>query len=509
MLSSASVTLGLCLMLSWIRPPSPEVHDEFSYLLAADTFAHGRLTNPTHPLWQHFETFHVLQQPTYQSKYPPGQGLFLAAGEVLTGRPIVGVWLSMAAAAAALCWMLLAWMPPRWALFGGLLPVIRFGMLPLHNTAHFAYWSTTFWGGGAALFGGALLFGALGRMVRQPRARHAVILAAGLVVLANTRPFEGLLAALGAAAVLLGWMLTRRPPARTLARQLVAPVIAVLSLGALGMGYYNFRVTGDPLLPPYLVYSNTYDIAPLIVLYPLKPDKTYRHQALRDFQHGFMLDNYKRKRNFSLSSADLIRPALFFWGYALLIPLLWLLAWPWNRWVVFGAAMVALSTLANKITITSQLHYHYLAPVAPWFVFAAVAGLRRLRVWRAGTRRIGLPMAESIVAICLFSFVGSCALWWNYRPAYRYTLGHYRLDIAQRLEALGGKHLVIVTYGPDHSYQLEWVHNAADPDKAKIVWARDMGAAKNKRLLEYYAGRKIWRLYADRRPPELEALAPE
>ena len=118
-LSIAGAAIFLRVGLLWFAPiPVPGLHDEFSYLLAADTFAHGRLTNPPHPMWLYFDTFHVNQQPTYMSKYPPAQGAVLAVGEVL-GDPWIGSLLSIAGMIAAVVWALQAWLPPQWALLGG------------------------------------------------------------------------------------------------------------------------------------------------------------------------------------------------------------------------------------------------------------------------------------------------------------------------------------------------------------------------------------------------------
>ena len=133
----AATPLVVSAMLAWIAPlPAPQFHDEFSYLLAGDTFAHGRLTNPSHPFWKFFETFQVLQQPTYMSKYPPMQGLMLALGKVLSGEFIAGVWISTALACLAAWWALCAWMPRRWATIGALVIATH----PLILTWNWSYW---------------------------------------------------------------------------------------------------------------------------------------------------------------------------------------------------------------------------------------------------------------------------------------------------------------------------------------------------------------------------------
>ena len=187
-----------------IQPiPQPYYTDDFGFLFAADTFAHGRVTNPTPTMWTHFETMHIDMHPTYMSMFFPAQGLVLAAGKLLFGHPWFGELLAMALMCAAITWMLQAWLPPSWALLGGLLAIVRLGL--------FSYWIDTYTGAGAIVaLGGALVLGALPRLTRYARIQDGVLLAVGILILANSRPYEGLLLCIPVAAALTYWTMRGR-----------------------------------------------------------------------------------------------------------------------------------------------------------------------------------------------------------------------------------------------------------------------------------------------------------
>ncbi len=504
----AAVNLAVDAGLAAAHWPWPRIQDEFSYLLASDTFAHARLTNPPSPFWPHFESEHVLQQPTYASKYPPAQGLVLAAGQLLTGEPLVGAWLASAGACAAVCWMLRSFVPCRWAFLGGLIAALHPGIV--------AWWSHGYWGGSVAFLGGALLFGAARRLYDRPAVRESALLGVSLLILANSRPFEGLVASLPVAFVLARqWLLgASRPPFRQIIGRVAAPLGIVLAAGALSMGAYNRAVTGSPLRLPYQVHAATYSATPTFLFESPPPTPIYRDRKLEDFHAGWEYKTYEQERTLSgalLASADKQRIYwAFYLGPALSLALLGLLqrrgrwfAITSDRWVRFSLTTIGFCFTATLLTV--WFNPHYMAPSAPLLFLLVVEGLRRLAAnsprWPGVARSIVLAQLVSIVfAIAAVPFVHRNLVW----PAHRQSL-------IDSLTAQGGKHLILLRHGRDCLPHEEWIYNSADLDSQPVLWARELDSVSANNLVRHYPGRTPWLLlaYRPRRSPSKPAAVPD
>jgi len=241
MLLLAALPVALRLALQAHNPiPTPAVSDDFSYLLLADTLRHIRLANPAHPLPQFFETFFVLQEPTYSSIFPLGQGLVLALGWIVFGHPWAGVAVSIGALSAMCYWMLLAWVPAEWALLGGLLTALQFG--PLNQ------WMNSYWGGAVSAVAGCLVFGALPR-------HDGVLLGLGLALQLLTRPFESIFLFLS--------VLLFRPRLRA---SITAAVILIPALGLILL--QNRAVTGSWTTLPYMASRYQYGVPTTFTFQP-------------------------------------------------------------------------------------------------------------------------------------------------------------------------------------------------------------------------------------------------
>lgn len=474
-------------LLPRIPVPQPRVPDEFAYLLGGETFAAGRLTNPAHPMWRHFETLMELSQPTYMSKYPPGQSLFLAIGYKL-GHPWLGVWISFGLFAACLCWMLQNWVPPVYALLGTAITVARISVL--------GYWMNSYWGGTVAASAGCLFLGALPRLAYRVKPTDVLLASLSLVVLANTRPYEGLVMSVAAVVALVFWRVRRK---RTLAEfvsmRCVLVLVVVFGAGAFWYAYYNHRVTGHALRMPYAAYFEQYQMASPWIFLPAQAPPIYRHADLRNTWEK-QNEEFERKRAHPISNLkELFSIFDFFCSPLFLFPamLALLLSRSYRLWT----AAVILVCAWFGLIIESVRAPHYVAGSVGLFALLAVYGLRWLRVIG---KTYGPVVVLTLVGImCLQGRASEQGQSWETRRI------SPRMIATQEVMKHSGRHLILVRYSPDHIDRGdECVYNAADIDASQIVWARDMGEAKNQELIDYYRGsRKVWLYQPDTDPAEL------
>ena len=532
-------------LLNGVREPG--VHDEFSYLLGASTFAQGRLSNPMPAIPEFFEAPHVLVEPTYNSKYPPGQALMLAIGYRIFGHPIWGVWLSCGLFAASLCWMLQSWTSVRWAVAITLLTTVTLGTS--------SYWAQSYWGGMVAAAGGALLLGGLRHTIHRARIAVSVLMALGIVILANSRPYEGLLICLPAGLLLARWMLrSSQLPFPAKLRLVVVPAGIVFVAGGLCMGIYNRAVTGSFTKTPYDVHVRQYWQRGVFVFDRVhQPERTppdrvamfYREHETPP-ESGAAL---RRTLTQNLSSRLFALAGTPF-GVAYLSPdpgyqglLLWLallvsvwrslsigataaavlfavglecLAW---KFVPFYPRVLILSlvtcwaaafylsarrnpsarfivgaigVLALGQSLTLWWWPHYAAPALPLLLAVIATTLHRI------ARRSSALTTHRVLAVTACIVVVHASMLGVVARAVGTTddgagldRGRRRAEVKERIEREPGKHLLFVRYANNYTVHDEWVYNLADLKAARILFAHDLGP-RNPELIAAYPDRTTW-----------------
>lgn len=496
MLFLGTLVIALRLALLPVHPvPTATGTDDFSYLLLADTLAHFRLANAAHPMHRFFETIFVLQEPSYSSIYPIGPAMFLAIGQVIFGTPWAGVLLSMGLFCALCFWMLRGWTTPGWAFVGGLLAVAEFGPLNM--------WMNCYWGGAVSAMAGCLVFGALPRLRERFRTFDAVLLGLGVGLQMLTRPYESLFLDLS-----VGLFLAVE--VRSQLRKLVVPVVlAVLPTVALLL-FQNKAITNSWTTLPYALSRYQYGVPNTLTFQAnAVPHRTltaaqqlyYEGQSAVHGEPDTVASYFKRL----FSRAGFYR---FFFLAPLLIAAFFFL--PSLR--EFRFAWIALTILALALGSNFYPYFfpHYIAAVTCLFVLISVLGLKRL-----SERPAGQIAARWILFLCGAHFL----LWYGIHAlgdrqilegtdlyetgdSINYGDPQGRIAINQRLAEAAGKQLVFVRYFSSHRFD-EWIHNAADIDSSRVVWALELAPDENAKLKSYYPDRTVWLLEPDAIPPKL------
>jgi hypothetical protein len=461
-------------------------------------------------MWVHFESIHISMKPTYMSMYFPADGLVLAAGKVLFGHPWFGLLCMVGFMCAAICWMLQAWLPPTWALLGGLLAVVRLGL--------FTYWINLYSGAGSiAALGGALVLGALPRFMKTVRLRYGMLMAVGISLLAISRPYEGVLLCVPVSIVLGRWILVgkNKPTVSVLFQRTTLPLALIVATGV-WMGYYDYRAFGSPLTPPYKVNRATYAVAPYYIWQSPRPEPVYHHEVMRNFYVRDEMHDYGQIKTLlgflRQTLIKFVRGVFFFSGFALLPPLIMLRRVCLDRRTRF--LLLCSLVLAAGMFIENFLYPHYIAAFTAAFYAIGLQAMRHLRVWRPGGQPVGATLTRLMVCLCFLLVIARLHAATSHPKIVMRSdaisdwggpenYGVDRARIEDELEHEPGKQLAIVRYSPDHEAFNEWVYNAPDIDNSKVIWAREMDDANNLDLIRHYKDRKVWLVQPDLQPAGL------
>jgi hypothetical protein len=121
---------------------------------------------------------------------------------------------------------------------------------------------------------------------------------AGIAILANTRPYEGLLLSIPVAITLLFWWLKKAGDEFWLAaRRVIVPLALCVVITGIAVGYSNWEGTGPPLELPYQVNNAAYEAAPAFIFQSAPKTPICRQDALSEFYLRLDLPQYLEARS--------------------------------------------------------------------------------------------------------------------------------------------------------------------------------------------------------------------
>jgi hypothetical protein len=356
---------------------------------------------------------------------------------------------------------------------------------------------------------GCLVFGALPRLRERTLPRDAALLGLGLGVQMLARPFESLFLDLAVLLFFLPELRLRKQWPR-LARIALAAALAAAPAAVLIL-LHNHAVTGSWTTLPYALSRYQYGVPTTFTFQP----NPVPHNSLTPVQqlycegqaavHG-PVDTPAGYFARLLSRAGFYR---FFFFAPLLLALPFFL--PLLRQFRYAWIAAAILIFALGTNIYPYFFPTYVAALTSVFILVSLVALQRLSQWKAA----GPLAARWLLFLCAAQFLfwyGIHALGdestlramapFETAPGINFGDPEGRIAINRRLAEAPGKQLVIVRYFSTHGYH-EWIHNAADIDRSRVVWALDLSPDENAKLERYYPDRKLWLMEPDALPPRL------
>jgi hypothetical protein len=484
--------------------PQPVIPDEVSLLLQADTYASGRIDNPS--VTPSFSSFYTLVSPTYASTYPVLRSLPMAIAQSFGFGPWIGIFAINIILVIAVYFMVRSYFSVELAILMSLIVILRFCL--------FNFWINSYLGPTITALGGVLLVYGYKKISIKRTLAAGLVVGVGLFFLMTTRPYEGFVFSIPFV-VAISIMIFRESRKSMRAAAMAAFFPTLLTVAGLGLTVvHNNAVTGDWRIAPYELYRQQAAQSPALLVQSFESSKKPTYDLMQRYFDWEGSAFEKEQSTEGLLRNELRRAVnylSFYVGSALLIPFVWGL-WTFRRERTFMAAGV-ISIVGLGLEVWN--HAHYASPAFGLFILAIAAGFSKLRGWRPASSPVGLALSRLLILALLVGTIYPMYLLTATQEisapdAFRSccwlkTTSNIHENVASYIKQTTNENAILFVDTGPRSPIVPIIYNRADLNKAPVVWVND-DPRYNEQVFKTYDGRKLWRL--DWRSSALACLRP-